>query len=70
MNTAIDQVVKGDFPGGTNYLGTLENDGVGISPFHNFDSKIPDALKSKLDELKAGIIDGSVSVDPKTYLSS
>ncbi|MDP9342629.1 MAG: BMP family ABC transporter substrate-binding protein [Actinomycetota bacterium] len=65
--TAIDQVVKGDFPGGTNYLGTLENDGVGISPFHNFDSQVPAALKTKLDQLKAGIIDGSVSVDPADY---
>jgi basic membrane protein A len=67
--TAIDQVVKGDFAGGTDYHGTLENGGVGLSPFHNFDSQVPSALKSKLDELKAGIIDGSVSVDPADYAS-
>ncbi len=69
VETAIEQVVNGDFPGGTNYLGTLENDGVGIADFHNFDSQVPDDLKSKLDELKAGIIDGSVSVDPADYAS-
>ncbi len=67
--TAIDQVIKGTFDGGGLYVGTLKNDGVGIAPFHNFDSQVPDALKSKLDELKAGIIDGSISVDPKDYLS-
>ena len=67
--TGIGDMLKGSFPGGTNYLGTLKNDGVGLAPFHEFDSKIPADLKSKIDELKAGIIDGSISVDPKDYLS-
>jgi len=68
--TAINQVIGNTFDGGGLYVGTLKNDGVGIAPFHNFDSQVPDALKSKLDELKAGIIDGSISVDPKDYLSA
>jgi basic membrane protein A len=68
--TAIDQVIKGSFQGGTNYLGTLENDGVGLAPYHNFDSEVSTDLRSKLDELKAGIIDGSISVDPKDYTSA
>jgi len=67
--TGIDQLVKGSFQGGTNYLGTLKNDGVGLAPFHEWDSKVPADLKSKLDELKQGIISGSVSVDPKDYQS-
>jgi len=65
----IEDMLKGSFPGGTNYLGTLKNDGVGLAPFHDWDSKIPADLKSKLDELKKGIIDGTVSVDPKDYAS-
>jgi basic membrane protein A len=44
------------------YVGTLENDGVGIAPFHNFESKISDTLAGELEELEAGIIDGSVEV--------
>lgn len=44
------------------YVGTLENDGVGLAPFHNFDSKISDTLVSELDTVKAGIIDGSIPV--------
>lgn len=51
------------------YIGTLENDGVGIAPFHNFESKISATLQEELDALKAAIIDGSVKVtsylDPK-----
>lgn len=44
------------------YVGTLENDGVGIAPFHNFEDKISDTLQDELDEVKAGIIDGSIPV--------
>ena len=46
----------------TPYVGTLENDGVGIAPFHNFESKVPPELAGQLDEIKAGIIDGSIPV--------
>ncbi|WP_310530137.1 BMP family ABC transporter substrate-binding protein [Nocardioides sp.] len=49
------------------YVGTLENDGVGIAPFHNYESKISDTLTAELDEVKAGIIDGSIEV--KSYLA-
>ena len=48
------------------YIGTLENEGVGIAPFHNFESKVSPDLQGKLDEVKAGIIDGSIEV--KSYL--
>ncbi|MEQ6903208.1 BMP family ABC transporter substrate-binding protein [Nocardioides sp. YIM 152588] len=44
------------------YIGTLENEGVGIAPFHNFEDKISDSLAGELDEVKAGIIDGSIPV--------
>ncbi len=67
VEDAIKAVIDGTFAGGT-YVGTLENNGVGISAFHNFDSQVSADLKTKLDELKAGIIDGSVSVDPTDYL--
>ncbi|TIC86828.1 BMP family ABC transporter substrate-binding protein [Nocardioides sp. GY 10113] len=44
------------------YVGTLENDGVGIAPFHNYEDKISDSLPGELEEVKAGIIDGSIPV--------
>ena len=43
------------FPTG-NYIGTLENDGTGLAPFHDFDSKVPADLKAELDQVKADII--------------
>jgi basic membrane protein A and related proteins len=45
------------------YIGTLENDGVGIAPFHNFEDKVSGELTGELDEVKAGIIDGSITVE-------
>ncbi len=44
------------------YLGTLENDGVGLAPFHNFESKVNPDMQGELDKIKAGIIDGSIKV--------
>lgn len=49
------------------YIGTLENDGVGLAPFHNFESKVSPDLQGKLDEIKKGIIDGSIPVN--SYLN-
>lgn len=50
----------------TPYIGTLDNDGVGIAPFHNFESKVNPELADELETVKAGIIDGSIEV--KSYL--
>jgi len=44
----------GAFPGG-NFFGA-----VGLAPFHDFDSKIPQAVKDKLKEIDAGLSDGSI----------
>ncbi len=51
----------------TPYIGTLENDGVGIAPFHNFEDKVSDTIADELETVKAGIIDGSIPVT--SYLS-
>jgi len=43
-------------------VGTLENKGVDIAPFHNLDSMVPAELKAEIEQLKADIIAGKVSV--------
>jgi basic membrane lipoprotein Med (substrate-binding protein (PBP1-ABC) superfamily)/maltose-binding protein MalE len=60
---AAKQVSYQYFQGGTNYLGTLANGGVGIAPFHDYDAKVSAALKTELETLKAAIIAGSVTVN-------
>ena len=58
---AIKAVVDGTFEGGVT-VGTLANDGVGLAPYHDFDATVPADLKAQIDTIKAGIVDGSVSV--------
>jgi basic membrane protein A and related proteins len=45
------------------YLGTLENNGVSLAPYNQFDSKIDAGLKTEVDQLKADIISGKVKVE-------
>jgi basic membrane protein A len=60
---AIKSVQDGTFQGGVT-VGTLENGGVGLADFHDLASAVPDAVKSELDTVSAGIIDGSINVKP------
>lgn len=64
MTQAVFDVVS-DLAGGgafntDAYVGTLENDGTALSSFGAFDSKVSADIKAALDEIKAGIIDGSI----------
>jgi len=63
---AMASVVDGTFEGGL-YVGTLENEGVGIAPFHDFEDEVPQEVKDALPELREGIIAGDISVDPADY---
>lgn len=45
------------------YVGTLENEGVGIAPFHAQADRVPDELAAEIDELRQAIIDGEVAVN-------
>lgn len=66
MGEAVETVVKEDVDGkfdNTPYVGTLENDGVQLAPFHDFDSEVPAELKSELDQIKKDIVDGKLKVE-------
>ncbi|MGH2740584.1 MAG: BMP family lipoprotein [Actinomycetota bacterium] len=63
---SVQAVVDGTFEGGT-YVGTLENDGVGLAPFHEFEAAVPDDLAQEIEKIRQGIIDGEISVSPKDY---
>ncbi len=60
---AIKAAMDGTFAGGL-ILGNLENGGVGLAPFHDLDSMVSAELKAELDEIKAGIIAGTVATAP------
>ena len=57
----VTQAAAGTFPKG-NYIGTLDNNGTGLAPFHDFDSKVPSDVKSELDTVKQDIISGKIKI--------
>ncbi|MCK8483925.1 BMP family ABC transporter substrate-binding protein [Aliiroseovarius sp. S2029] len=61
VTRVIEDTMKGAFSGGV-LVGTLENGGVDLAPFHDMGSAVSDGLKAELDALRAGIIDGSILV--------
>lgn len=54
--------VEGGYLGGKDYSGTLRNNGVLLSPYHDYDAQIPADLKSGIEALRVLIVDGAVSV--------
>jgi basic membrane protein A len=58
---AIKAAVDGTFQGGV-IVGTLKSGGVGLAPYHDLASAVPDDLKAEIEALKQGIIDGTVNV--------
>jgi basic membrane protein A len=42
------------------YVGTLKNDGVGLSAFHDYESKVPSSLSADLDTITKSLTDGSI----------
>jgi basic membrane protein A len=61
VHDVVVAAAGGDFDN-TPYVGTLENNGVGLAPFHDFESKVDSGLQQELDDLKAAIISGDVEV--------
>ncbi len=60
---AVKAIVEGTFTGGT-HVGTLENGGVGISPFHNLEALVSRKVKADLEQIIADIIAGKIKTRP------
>jgi basic membrane protein A len=59
VEEAILQAASGEFSNEL-YVGTLENNGVGLA---DLSDDVPSEVADAVEELKAGIIDGSISLD-------
>jgi basic membrane protein A len=66
MDTAVQNAVEttaaGEFSNEP-FVGTLENDGVGIAPFHDFEGEVSDETKQELEAIKQLIISGELTVE-------
>ncbi|MDN5900221.1 MAG: BMP family ABC transporter substrate-binding protein [Brachybacterium sp.] len=68
MTVGVEDVITGAAGGeydGTPYVGTLENGGVGLAPFHDFEDDVPAELSEELTTLEQEIVDGTVAVESK-----
>jgi basic membrane protein A len=62
---SVKSVIDGTFKGGEEpIVGTLENTGVGLAPFHDLDSLVSAELKAEVEALKPEIIAGNVVTGP------
>ena len=65
VQNVVTQAQSGSFQGGT-YIGTLQNGGAVLSPFHDFASVIPASLQSELKTIETGIENGSIQTPTKS----
>ena len=61
VTEAIKESVDGTFSNEL-FSGTLENGGVGLAPYHDFDGQIDQEVKDKIEELKTQIIAGDIKL--------
>jgi len=59
----IKDVIDGNFAGGL-AIGTLENGGVGLAPFHDLASMVSADLQAEVDDVAAKLIAGELSAIP------
>jgi basic membrane protein A len=64
VTTYVTGAASGTFPSGS-YIGTLQNDGTGLAPFHNFESKVSSDVKSELQQVAADISSGKIQIKSK-----
>ncbi len=59
---AIEDAMDGSFEEPL-YVGTLENEGVGLAPYHAFEDEVPEELTSGIEALQEALISGDVTAD-------
>ncbi len=69
VKSAVLSAADNTFQGGT-YVGTLQNGGAVLAPFHDFASKVPSALQQELTQVGKGIEDGSIQTPTKSPVTS
>ncbi|GAA1653552.1 BMP family lipoprotein [Georgenia ruanii] len=62
VQDTVAQAAEGKFAADP-YVGTLENKGVGLAPFHDFDAQVPQELKDAVTKLQDQIISGEITVE-------
>jgi len=65
IDVAVLETIKknaGGDTGGENFIGTLANQGVRMSPYHDLASLVSPELQAEIDQLQADIASGKIKV--------
>ena len=62
VTLAIEEQAAGTWTPGA-FLGNLANDGVGLSPYHDWDDRVSDELAAEVEQLLQDIKDGIIKAD-------
>jgi basic membrane protein A len=62
VKDAAMKASAGTLAGTPGSIGTLANNGVQLAPYHQFDDKVPAALKAEIEQVKQDIISGKITV--------
>jgi basic membrane protein A len=69
VQKSIQSAIEGSFSNEP-YVGTLENGGVELAPYHTADATIPDELKTEIGEIRAKLLSGDISIQSKAVPKS
>jgi basic membrane protein A and related proteins len=61
VTKSVEDAAGGNFSA-KDYIGDLSNQGTGLSPFHDFDSKVDAGLKTELTQLQQDIMSGKITI--------
>jgi basic membrane protein A len=65
VKASVLSAAAGGFKGGT-YVGTLGNGGAILAPYHDFASKVPQALQQEVVQVGQGIVNGTIQTPTKS----
>jgi len=60
VKAAIADIVHGSFTPGVKTF-DINNDGIGLAPYHDWDSKISSDIKAKITQVQSGLKNGSIT---------
>ena len=69
MDLAVTEAIKASESGEFSsepYVGTLEDGGTSLAPFHEWDGTVPADLKSELEQIKTDIIGGKIKIESES----
>ena len=66
----VTAAYNGEFAGGSSYMGTLANGGVGLAPYHEYEDDVPAELADEVEDILARVAAGEINTGWADFLAS